>query len=321
MKCIRPTQFKSKGAFNRCGQCMPCRITKRAEWTTRLVLEYRFNNNLGAFVTLTYAPEHLRDCDKYKGGNLHKPDLQKFIKRFRKHLGTGKRISYYAVGEYGGRSGRAHYHLCIFGLEAPLIERLVSKSWKLGLTQTDDLAKDGFNRMKYTLGYTLKKLTSESAVKKHIGDNREPEFSLMSRHPPLGVSIMPAFVERLKKHNLFPQKGLDLKQRYFMERHYPHITPWQGIFKLHGKTMLMDKYLQTQLFKLMYPEVIKKYVEFNKDSDISCSKLFDNYVHNRSYFSYRDQLIFMTGEEYVKAKNRSDKETRKYNESKDKQKL
>lgn len=311
MRCIRPTQFKKNGSFHRCGQCMPCRITKRTEWTTRLVLEHRYHNNLGSFITLTYNPENLPESEKYRGGNLIKSDVQKFIKRFRKRLGNGKRISYFAVGEYGGQTGRAHYHICIFGLESHLVKKYTELSWTQGYSMVSDLQKDGFNRMRYTVGYTLKKLTTPSAIKRETGDDRNPEFSLMSRKPALGASILPVFINTMKKRNWYPAKGLDQANTYYMEKQMQHMIPWPGIFKIQNHTMLMDKYLQDLLFKMTYPEIIESYEKFNKQKQLETSAILDNYIDNKSYFSQRDNLRFMTGEEYEQEKKKSDKEKRK----------
>lgn len=326
MKCIRPTQFEKNGSFLRCGQCMPCRILRRTEWTTRLSLEYRYNNNLGSFVTLTYNDEHLPDSGKYPCGNLKKPDLQKFIKRFRKKLGTGKRVSYFAVGEYGGRKQRAHYHICIFGLDYPIVKRLVPDAWSLkgeslGFTTVSDLSKDGFERMRYTVGYTLKKMTSESAVDRLHGDDRNPEFPLMSKNPALGLGMMPSFVAPLLKHLRYPARGIDRITGYYIEKHYPEMVPWHGLFKWNGRNMILDAYLQKKLFQLMYPDIIRGCHEFNEKTDFDVSEIYTNYIHNRNYFSRMDNIKFMTGVDYEQAKKQSDKEERKYTKAQETSKL
>ena len=95
------------------------------------------------------------------------------MKRFRKNFNEtyGNRvIRYFGVGEYGDRSQRAHYHLVIFNAEANQIEYITKKSWKLGHSLTAELNKE---RINYTLGYTIKKMTSPNNFK----DNRQAEFS------------------------------------------------------------------------------------------------------------------------------------------------
>jgi hypothetical protein len=55
---------------------------------------------------------------------LNKRDLQLFLKRLRKKDET-ERIRYYAVGEYGEKTGRPHYHIILFNS----CEKDVRTSW------------------------------------------------------------------------------------------------------------------------------------------------------------------------------------------------
>lgn len=48
---------------------------------------------------------------------LYYPDVQRFIKRLRKHLSTlfkDEKVRYYAIGEYGTSSFRPHWHILLF---------------------------------------------------------------------------------------------------------------------------------------------------------------------------------------------------------------
>lgn len=176
---------------------MQCRITRRQEWTARILLESRLHY-ASFFITLTYSDEHLPE-----NGSLRKSDLQNFVKRLRKN--TGRKLRYFAVGEYGTRTGRAHYHAIIFGTENFGLEdrtvkgRLVSTSpeieqaWtlhgqKLGHTSAAILNR---KRARYVAGYCLKKLTdcTESDQLRLGGErgNRTPEFMICSRRPGIGI--------------------------------------------------------------------------------------------------------------------------------------
>lgn len=73
-----------------------------------MILEARLHHR-NCFITLTYADEHLP-----RDRSLDKTHLQKFFKRLRKRMG---RFRYYACGEYGDHTKRAHYHACLFGLD------------------------------------------------------------------------------------------------------------------------------------------------------------------------------------------------------------
>lgn len=167
----------------KCGNCIECLQEKSEEWAFRIMLEKRHHKE-ACFVTLTYA-----ETD----GNLHKRDLQLFLKRLRKHISPVK-IRYFACGEYGSKGRRPHYHLIIFGWKpadgflwrenrgtrlyrSPTLERL----WKAGFSSFGDIS---FHSAKYCAKY-LQKLNDPP------GDNIEP-FVCMSNRPGIGFdSISP----------------------------------------------------------------------------------------------------------------------------------
>lgn len=68
---------------------------------------------------------------------LCKKDLQLFIKRLRKNLSkySNEKIRYYAIGEYGPKHFRPHFHLLIWFSEKETIENFnecLYKSWRFG---------------------------------------------------------------------------------------------------------------------------------------------------------------------------------------------
>lgn len=89
-----------------CGQCLNCRISRRRDWQSRLLLEAA-SHDYGAFVTLTYSPV---------GGPppiLFKPHLKDFLRVLReKHPA----LRFFAAAEYGANAGRAHYHVHLLSL-------------------------------------------------------------------------------------------------------------------------------------------------------------------------------------------------------------
>lgn len=145
----------------RCGQCRGCRLEKSRQWAIRCMHEAQMHRE-NCFVTLTYADEELP-----KNGSLDKSHLQKFFKRLRKN--TGKEIRYYACGEYGDETQRAHYHACIFGhsfadqLEYRQIGDVtlymsdeLNRLWGHGGTTVGEL---NFQTAAYTARYVMKKQT------------------------------------------------------------------------------------------------------------------------------------------------------------------
>lgn len=169
-----------------CGQCLPCRINRRRLWTARQQFESMMHP-VSSFITLTYADEHVPP-----GGNLVPRDLMLFFKRLRKLLGEARSVRYFAVGEYGTKSWRPHYHASLFGLglqDAALVDR----AWGLGFTMTGEFTEHSAG---YVCGYVTKKMTGVGDPRL---DGRHPEFSRMSLKPGIGAASMELIVSRLRQ--------------------------------------------------------------------------------------------------------------------------
>jgi len=105
-----------------CGKCLTCLSNKRKDWSIRIMNEHR--HSMGSmFVTLTYNDRYIPD-----DAQLRKEDLQKYFKRLRKQL--GQRIRYYAVGEYGTKRARPHYHILLFNVSTQ-DETKIRNAWSL----------------------------------------------------------------------------------------------------------------------------------------------------------------------------------------------
>lgn len=134
------------------------------------------------FFTLTYDEENEpwefeEGFDSYPKPSVSKRDVQLFFKRLRKYL----TFRYIIVSEYGPKTYRPHYHGILFvAAPTPLqdIERLVQKSWKLGLVDVG-LLRDG--GAAYCSKYLFKKQPDGT-------DYFRPCFLLASRRPAIGVS-------------------------------------------------------------------------------------------------------------------------------------
>lgn len=197
MLCKNPYVRGGK-AFG-CGQCLPCRFNRARVWTHRIMLEaYQYEEN--AFVTLTYADDSQVSLD---------PDhLKNFLKRLRKDV-YPKRIRYYAVGEYGDKTGRPHYHLALFGFPTcvrgktqpgrsgsccPVCDR-VRSVWGQGLV---DVARIEPASARYIAGYVVKKMTKHDDERL---EGRFPEFARMSLKPGIGAGAMHEVASALLTHD------------------------------------------------------------------------------------------------------------------------
>jgi len=156
-----------------CGQCFPCRINRRRVWTHRLMLESLVHGD-STFGTLTYAPEHLP-----AGGNLVPEHLRNFLKRLRFEI-SPRRLRFYAVGEYGDKSWRPHYHLALFGVSIAETE-MVRRVWGFGHVMLGDLTTSS---AQYIAGYVTKKMTNSKDSRL---SGRHPEFARMSLKPGIGA--------------------------------------------------------------------------------------------------------------------------------------
>lgn len=156
-----------KGAIQvPCGKCLACRRKRALDWTTRCVFESRtFGADNCCFVTLTYA---------VAPDGLVKSHLQAYLKRIRARF-TGRRIRFFACGEYGSIGRRPHYHLILFGVSRD--DMLPHDSaWPFGFVSLGYATEQS---IAYTCGYCNKL--------EKWPEGKTPCFRLMSRKPGLGL--------------------------------------------------------------------------------------------------------------------------------------
>lgn len=142
-----------------CGHCINCKKERSKAWAFRIVCESQKYKN-AVYLTLTYEDSNLLlvpDSFPYYA-TLEPRDLQLFIKRLRKNLG-GRKIKYYACGEYGGKTYRPHYHLIVFNVDFDDSE-IILKSWSKGFVKVDPV---NVATISYVAGYVQKKLYSKDS--------------------------------------------------------------------------------------------------------------------------------------------------------------
>lgn len=188
----RPTDRPTNKLEVNCRQCIGCKIQDTMEWTIRSVHESKLHDS-NYFLTLTYSDEFVP-----WDNSLSKPALQKFNRKLRKACG---KFRFYAVGEYGERTSRPHYHGNYFGLEIPDVVQvgfsggypiyqsdIVDRIWKKGFVTIGAVTPE-------SCAYTAKYLTKDDTWKDNhewthfqTGEiiQREKPFRLMSRRPGLG---------------------------------------------------------------------------------------------------------------------------------------
>lgn len=193
--CFKPIYVKSKSQYYPCNRCPKCRAKRVSQWSFRLLQEEKVCQS-SSFITITYDNESVPITPLgYLG--LRKRHLQLFFKRLRKAhgddigvnskgiiAGINNPIKYYAVGEYGGRTERPHYHIILYNCKLELIQDAWTNTW------TDNHAgKIHYGKVEgASIGYTLKYLMKKRKKIDPKHDDREREFSLISKG--LGISYL-----------------------------------------------------------------------------------------------------------------------------------
>lgn len=180
------------------------------EWMGRITKETSLYAN-NCFLTLTYNEEHLpikevinkETGELITGHPLVKEHITKFIKSLRrqyKYHHNHEGIRFYACGEYGGKTGRPHYHLALFNIDTTVWGDLkflrnnhqgdalwtspkIEKIWGKGFIVIGDLTPQSAG---YIARYMLKK--QKGKEKKWFYESRgiKSEYTTMSNKP--GIS-------------------------------------------------------------------------------------------------------------------------------------
>lgn len=217
MLCRNP-YHNNQGMLFPCGQCMPCRVNRRREWTHRLILESYLRKD-NCFVTLTYEesllPRSATGCPTL--APLH---FTNWLKRFRVAIAPLK-VRFYGVGEYGERTSRPHYHVILFGYPECLrgqtkkdvrtgrplwrdccsVCKTVGDTWNCEAANTGGdvfLGQVNEESAQYCAQYTTKKLNKSHY---ELGD-RYPERAWQSNRPGIGADMMDEVASTLMDFNL-----------------------------------------------------------------------------------------------------------------------
>ncbi|AXH77080.1 MAG: replication initiator protein [Microviridae sp.] len=189
-QCISPFKVET-GFFAPCGKCVFCRKRRAAGWSFRLQQEL-INADTAWFVTYTYDNENI-EFSQNNMPTLVKKHFQLYMKKLR-HDAKKTGIKYYAVGEYGTKSWRPHYHAILINVELEHVIGLANAVFalnnkELALNGTYEFTNENWDKGHMTVGrvnkktikYVLKYITKATRVPVHANDYRQKEFSLMSK--------------------------------------------------------------------------------------------------------------------------------------------
>lgn len=225
-----------------CGKCYFCLQKKRADWSFRLLQELKVSSS-AHFLTLTY------DEQTIPSEGLRKRDLQLFFKSLRKS--NTQKIRYYAVGEYGTRTHRPHYHVILFNCES---SSKIVDTWPHGFVKVGTVKPESIH---YVTKYV---------INRHVKfPGRAPPFALMSRRPGIGLNYLtePMMKWHREDDRMYVVSG-GFKQalpRYYRDKIF---TPFERSLIQFGASHESEKeYLQEieRLIKAGYENPYHFYVE------------------------------------------------------------
>lgn len=219
MLCLRP--LKLPHATVGCGKCDTCIINRRRVWIARLMLESR-EHPAAFFITLTYKEECLPN-----GANLDKSRLQLFFKLLRRRIEPAK-LRYFAVGEYGGRTGRPHYHAVLF-TDIWVDQHLLQSVWEDGFVDVK-LFSEGL--ASYIAGYVVAE--SDDSRRTRVA-GRVNEFALQSLKPGIGYGVVPAIA-----HEVLSKYGVS---------YLTQAADCPSTFRLNGKLWPVGPYIKRKVIE------------------------------------------------------------------------
>lgn len=218
-----------------CGQCIECRLLNSRVWAMRCMHEAKLYKN-NSFITLTYDEEHLP-----KRGMLVHEDFQKFMKRLRKEIAPNK-ARFYMCGEYGGETGRPHYHACLFGVafdDMVYLKKMPSGSklyvsdqltrlWGLGNTSVGEVT---FESAAYIARYCVQKITGDLAKIHYARRDKEGDYLLPSEYnqaslkPGLGYEFYKKYKTDMYPHDFVIVNGKELPTPKYYDKKYKEEHP------------------------------------------------------------------------------------------------
>lgn len=210
-----------------CGRCIGCRLEKSRQWAVRSLHELESHEE-ASFITLTYDDDHLPVPPQ-----VDVREIQLFMKRIRKR--TGRKLRYIAVGEYGSRNLRPHYHLVVFGYW-PSDAMRYGEYWMSA--ELDDVWQNRgmvvvgevtFDSAAYVARYTAKKYMADDRWLEMLGMNKP--FIVMSRRPGIGRYHFERFIDEYREKGTTVINGREV----VMPRYYDRLLSETDLMRLKGE--------------------------------------------------------------------------------------
>ena len=185
--CINP-RLHPDGLKTPCQHCWQCKENRINDWVGRCIAE-KETSLCTTVTTLTYG-----GGDTPESRFLRKSDITAYLKAIRN---AGHKVRYFAVGEYGSKKGRAHWHIVLFWqTQMPhreLRKNIQDEFWPHGYSFWDNADSAG---IRYVMKY----------INKDSDDQDQLKSMAMSRRPLLGWAYFAELADRYIDQGISPQR-------------------------------------------------------------------------------------------------------------------
>lgn len=192
-----------------CHECWQCREQAVHDWVGRNIAE-SYTAKATYALTLTYGRGRAGDVSHERASVLTYSDVQKFLKLLRRH---GYDVRYHVTGEYGGKKGRAHWHIVLYFMnkKPPVV---LEKNWMWEAVNSDGkrVFHKGEQQLFWPHGFVFITKPSYKAVRynmkyimKDLEDDVRQGHMAMSKKPPLGTFYFKELAEQYVEQGLAPQ--------------------------------------------------------------------------------------------------------------------
>lgn len=192
-----------------CSRCPLCIQRRIQGWAHRLMQQEKIATH-SQFLTLTYATEKLPFNDS-GASTAKREDVQNFVKRLRQannRAGETKSLKYYCAAEYGGITGRPHYHMLLFNSRIDLAQ----PAWDNGNIHYGIIEPA-------SIYYTFKYLTKSEHFDRTAWKTRARPFALSSKG--LGATYLTPAIKEWHKNDLIERVYVnDYERKMHMPRYY-----------------------------------------------------------------------------------------------------
>lgn len=229
-----------------CGRCIECRKNYVNGWVFRIMNQFKCaTTETSWFITMTYDDKSLYDLDNglitAEGEySLNYRHFQLFMKKLRKSYEKtefkSRKIKYFAVGEYGDRSDRPHFHAIVFNAD----QQNIIDAWEYGSVHFGDVKE---NSVGYTLKYAFKRVKRvHKTDHKEVNPSRAPEKALISQG--IGLSYLTPEKIKFYQNDLEKQLVKDGGREQAIPRYYRNKIYTQA--QLDARSRVIQKAMADQ---------------------------------------------------------------------------